>query len=364
MSVYSVCTEMSDITAMTADTLRQEGPPPVGPLRIVIPGGEGHLGKILARYLAQRGHEITTLTRNPDGLSACDTRTQLADETSPRKVLAWDGCSLGSWTEALERADVLINLAGRSVDCRYNRRNREQILQSRLQSTAILGEAIRKMRRPPKVWLNASTATIYRHSFDRAMDESTGELGGDELDAPASWRFSIEVAKQWEHALFASSTPDTRKIALRTAMVMSSEPGGIFEVLSRLVQMGFGGAWGSGRQYISWIHEQDFSRGIEHLISHGSLTGAINLAAPVPLPNRNFMSALRRAWGIDVGLPASRWMLEAGAVVLRTETELLLKSRRVIPGILAASDFKFLFPAWPQAATDLVRSRRQRSRIR
>ena len=274
----------------------------------------------------------------------------------------WDGRTLGGWIEALDGADVLINLAGRSVDCRYNAKNRNAILQSRVESTFILGEAIEKLRRPPAVWLNASTATIYRHSFDRAMDEASGEIGGLEPDAHPSWQFSVEVARQWEQSLFSSHTPKTRKIAMRTAMVMSSRQGGIFEIVLRLVRLGLGGAWGSGRQYISWIHEQDFLRAIDHLIWDERIHGVVNLAARAPLPNREFLSALREAWGTSFGLPATRWMLEVGAALLQTETELLLKSRRVIPGILPQHGFEFRFPSWPQAAQDLVSRWRGASR--
>jgi len=266
----------------------------------------------------------------------------------------WDGTALGAWIEGLENADVLINLAGQSVDCRYNAKNREQILRSRVDSTAVLGKAIQSLHRPPRLWLNASTATIYRHTYDRDMDEVSGELGGNERDTPKSWRFSIDVARQWEQTFFASQTAGTRKIALRTAMVMSSEPGGIFEVVLRLVHLGLGGQWGSGRQYMSWIHGQDFSRAIEFLIARKEITGVVNLAAPGPLPNAQFLSVLRDAWGIGFGLPASERMLQVGAFVLGTEAELLLKSRRVVPGLLQRHGFEFRFPEWPEAARNLV----------
>jgi len=276
-------------------------------------------------------------------------------------MILWDGRSLGSWVETLEHADVVINLAGRSVDCRYTSANRAEILRSRVESTEILGTAIREMRFPPRLWLNASTATIYRHSMDRDMDEATGELGGNEPDVPPTWRFSIEVARQWETCFFAADTPRTRKVALRSAMVMSVEPGGVLEVLLRLVRTGLGGAWGSGRQYMSWIHEEDFVRAVEFLIEREEIATAVNLAAPYPLPNEQFLSHLRNAWGISVGLPANDWMLEIGAFLLRTETELLLKSRRVVPGILQNHGFAFRFPEWSEAARDLVRRWRAKS---
>jgi uncharacterized protein (TIGR01777 family) len=273
--------------------------------------------------------------------------------------LAWDGENLGSWVEALEDADVLINLSGRSVDCRYNARNREAILQSRVRSTAVLGRAIQHMSRPPRLWLNASTATIYRHTYDRAMGEATGEIGGGEDNAPPTWRFSIDVAQRWEQTLFAVHTPNTRKVAMRAAMVMSATPGGVFEVLVRLVSTGLGGSWGCGRQYMSWIHEEDFFRAVEYLIEDQQITGAVNLAAPHPLPNEEFLSALRDAWGISFGLPAREWMLAVGAYFLRTETELLLKSRRVVPDLLLKKGFEFCYPEWPTAARALVQKWRE-----
>jgi len=270
-------------------------------------------------------------------------------------MVAWDGVNLRSWVRELEKADVLINLSGRSVNCRYNSANRRKIMESRTQSTRVLGEAFNRLADPPRLWMNASTATIYRHALDRAMDEITGELGGNEPNAPSSWRFSIDVAKRWEECFFAANTPNTRKIALRSAMTMSPDRGGIFDVLLRLVRFGLGGASGSGKQFVSWIHGVDFVRAIDYLIATEGITGCVNVAAPGHLPNNEFMAALRHAWGRRVGLPSAKWMLETGAVFVRTETELILKSRRVVPGRLLASGFQFRFPEWAAAAQDLVR---------
>ncbi|HXY01795.1 MAG TPA: DUF1731 domain-containing protein [Candidatus Limnocylindrales bacterium] len=334
---------MNATTVATAERGGQATNRPAETLRIVIPGGEGHLGRLLSRHLNGLGHDVTTLTRDPHG-----------DGDAAWNRVGWDGQNLGEWVGALSGADVLINLVGRSVDCRYNARNRRQILQSRLQSTALLGQAIRGLGRPPRLWLNASTATVYRHSLDRGMDEFTGELGGNEPDAPVSWAFSVEVAKEWEKAFFGVPTPRTRKVAMRAAMVMSLEPDGIFEVLLRLTRMGLGGMWGSGRQYMSWIHEVDFCRSVEFLIEHEGILGAVNLAGPSPVTNDEFLFVLRDAWGIDYGLPLREWMLSVGALLLRTETELLFKSRRAFPGVLLRQGFEFSFPEWPQAALDLV----------
>ncbi len=225
---------------------------------------------------------------------------------------------------------------------------------SRILSTRLLNQVISKLHRPPRVWLNASTATIYRHALDRPMDESTGELGGGEPGAPRQWDFSIRIAKDWEETFFAAPTPATRKVALRSAIIFSPDRGGPFALLSRLVRLGLGGASGSGRQFVSWIHDRDFVRAVDLLLTGDSWTGVVNLAAPDPLPNRAFMQALRDAWAAPVGLPAADWMIGAAGMLLRTESELVLKSRRVIPGRLLDAGFQFQFPEWPAAARDLV----------
>jgi len=309
-------------------------------LRIVLTGGSGQMGTLLARHFDEQGHQVVVIARSV--------------QAAPWRVVEWDGATLGDWSRELERADLLINLAGRSVNCRYTPANRKAIKDSRVQSTLLLGRAIARLAHPPRVWMNASTATIYRHALDRAMDEETGEIGGNERDCPSSWRFSIDVATSWEEAFFSAVAPRTRKIALRSAMTMSPDRGGIFAELLRLVRLGLGGTAGSGDQYVSWIHEADFIRSIEFLMAHEEFEGPVNLAAPNPLPNREFMRALRRAWGTRVGLPAPRPLLELGAVFLRTETELILKSRRVVPGRLLRAGFEFQFPEWPGAARDLV----------
>ena len=308
--------------------------------RIVLPGGSGQVGTVLARHFHGRGHEVVVLARGR--------------RPAPWRVVPWDGKNLGGWTSELEDADVVINLAGRSVNCRYTPENRREIFDSRIKTTALLGRAISQLARPPRLWMNASTATIYRHIYDRPMDEETGEIGGNEPDAPDGWKFSIEVATGWEKAFFDAAMPNTRKVALRSAIMMSPDRGGVFDLLLRLVRFGLGGAAGSGRQFMSWIHDADFLASIEYLIEHEEFDGVVNLASPNPLPNCDFMRALRKAWGMPIGLPASAWMLEVGSIFLRTETELVLKSRRVVPKRLLDSGFQFRFPEWPAAAQDLV----------
>jgi len=266
----------------------------------------------------------------------------------------WDARSKGSWTAELEGADVVINLAGRSVNCRYNPANRREIMQSRVESTHAIGQALREAVRPPRVWLQAGTATIYAHRYDAPNDEATGILGGSELNAPDTWRFSIEVAKAWEKAASeAGELPRTRKVLMRSAIAFSPDRGGAFDILLGLVRHGLGGRSGNGRQYVSFIHEADFVSAIYWLINNEEIDGPVNLAAPNPLPNAEFMRALRQAWGIGFGLPAAEWMLEIGAVFLKTETELILKSRRVVPGRLLKAGFTFQFPEWPRAAAEL-----------
>ncbi len=307
-------------------------------MKIVIAGGSGQVGNALTRAFLLDGHEVVILSRG-------ETKTQA-------RVARWDGESQGPWKAELDGADVVVNLAGRSVDCRYNVPNRRDILQSRVNSTQAIGTAIATANTPPRVWLQASTATIYSHRFDAPNDEIDGILGGEELDAPSSWRFSIEVAKAWEAACNEVELPATRKVLLRSAMTMSPDKGGIFDVLLTLVRRGLAGTCGDGRQYVSWIHEQDFVSAVYWLIEH-DMNGAVNLCSPTPLPNTEFMRTLRESWGTRIGLPATRWMLELGALFLRTETELILKSRRVMPRRLLDAGFVFAYPNWREASQEL-----------
>jgi uncharacterized protein len=248
---------------------------------------------------------------------------------------------------------VVINLAGRSVNCRYTAENRRTIKESRVSSTRVLGEAIARAAHPPRVWLQSSTATIYAHRYDAPNDEATGLIGSSEPDAPSTWRFSIDVAQAWERAANEAVTPRTRKVLMRSSMIMSPDRGGIFDVILGLVRFGLGGPVGDGRQYVSWIHDHDFVQAVYWLIERDDFEGVVNLAAPNPLPYAEFMRTLRHAWGMPVGLPATAWMVEIGAFLMRTESELVLKSRRVVPGRLLQSGFSFEFPTWAEAAGDL-----------
>jgi len=314
-------------------------------LRIVIPGGSGQIGRMLARYFQERGHHVTVLTRAPF--------------TANWQTVHWDGLTLGAWVETLEGADVCIHLSGKSVNCRCTARNRRGLRDSRIGPTLLLHRAFAELQNPPRVWMNASTATIYRHSLDRPMDEATGEIGGEMISghrrAPEKWNWTVQLVKDWEAAFFETPTPRTRKIALRTSLVFSPAPGSIFAVLSRLVRVGLGGTQGSGRQLVSWMHESDFARAVEFLIDREEIDGPVNLAAPNPLPNRDFMEAFREAWRMPNGLWAPAAAIAVGSFFLRTEPELVLKSRYVVPGLLLGAGFEFGFPTWPEAVTDLVR---------
>lgn len=294
-------------------------------MKLVLTGGSGYLGRLIKGHFSAAGHDVVPISRS--------------------EGVRWDGRTLGLWATELEGAEAVINLAGRSVNCRYNEKNMAEIYSSRLDSTRVLGEAIAKCTHPPKVWLNSSSATIYRHAEDRPMDEATGEIGSG---------FSVDVCQKWEKTLAEADTPSTRRVALRTAMVMGPGRGGPFEAFYRLVRLRLGGSMAGGRQFVSWIHSDDFCRSLDWLIEQ-DLEGAVNLAAPDPLPNGEFMRILREAAGIRLGLPATNWMLKVGAWLLGTETELIVKSRRVVPGRLLQGGFEFRFSTWREAAPDLVR---------
>jgi uncharacterized protein (TIGR01777 family) len=313
-------------------------------MKIVIPGGTGQVGTILNRALTAAGHDVVVLTRRP-------TR---------HGEVRWDGETLGQWAEVIDGSDIVINLAGRSVSCRYTASNLQAMMDSRVRSTEVVGEAIAHAARPPRVWLQMSTATVYSHRFDAPNDEATGAIGGSEPDVPDYWGYSVRIARAWERAQEEAHTPHTRKVALRSAMVMSPDRGGVFDVLLGLTRLGLGGPVAGGAQYVSWIHDRDFVRAVDFLVDREDLTGPVNLAAPEPLPQRAFMRTLRSAWGAPLGLPATEWMAEIGAFALRSDTELLLKSRRVVPGRLLDEGFGFEYARWPEAADDLA----QRVRLR
>ena len=289
--------------------------------KIVIAGGTGFLGQLLSENFVKQDFEVVVLTRK-----------HVEDQNGIRYV-KWDGSSIGSWTRELEEADVLINLNGKSVDCRYTEANKQAIYDTRIQATYILGEAIKKCKVPPKLWINASSATIYGHVVDREMDEATGEIGEG---------FSVDVCKKWERTFFDFEMPNVRQVALRISIVLGAS-GGALIPLKRLAQFGLGGRQGDGKLYFSWVHEQDFVEVVKWVIQNESATGIYNVASPNPVPNAVFMKQLRQALKVPFGIPSPKWLLTIGARLIGTETELILKSRRVIPTRLKEEGYQFTF---------------------
>ena len=300
--------------------------------KIVLAGGNGYLGHVLADYYKDKADEIIILSRKPQS------------QYQNIKTLLWDGRTAGGWVNDLEGTDLLINLCGKNVNCRYTKANREEIIASRVVPTKLLGDVINKMEHPPKLWINLASATIYRHAEDRPQDEETGEIG---------YGFSIDVCKKWEETFFETNTPYTRKIALRMGIVLGMSDSA-FPRLLNLVKFGMGGKQGNGQQYMSWVHEQDAAKCTEFLLEHEELSGVINCTAPGPVKNTEFMAAIRRAWGMPFGLPAPTWLLTIGAAIIGTETELILKSRWVLPKRLTDAGYVFSFGEAAYAIDDLL----------
>jgi uncharacterized protein (TIGR01777 family) len=299
--------------------------------QIVIFGANGFLGRYLARHYQRQGREVVCVARHRDGWSG------------DGMFLEWDGRGHGPWALALEGAERVINLAGRSVNCRYHERNRREIVESRVASTKVIGEAIAACQVPPKLWMNASTATWYRHAEDGPQDEWQGEPGEG---------FSEEVARAWEESFFAAKVPGaTRKVALRAGMVLANEDGTVFEVLRHLTRRGLGGTMGKGEQRVSWIHLDDMLAALDFIAADPLLDGVFNLTAPEFPTNRELMRAFREQQGVPFGLPAARWMLALGARLMGTEPELVLKSRWADPRRLREAGFRW---RWPRLATALA----------
>lgn len=296
-------------------------------MKIILAGGTGFLGNALRKYFEDKGNEVLILTRKPE----------LANE------IYWDAVNIGDWIEALEHTDALINLTGKSVDCRYTEDNKRAILDSRVKSTEVLQKAINLCKHPPKVWLNSSSATIYVHAETQAMNEDDGIIGDD---------FSMNICKSWEKAFFEDSAVPIRKVALRTAIVLGNSGGG-FRKMKMLSRLGLGGKQGSGKQMISWIHEKDFCRAVEFIIKQPKMTKKVNITTPHPLRNEDFMKRLRQSIGMPLGLNSPVFLLELAAIFIRTETELLLKSRNVYPERLLQNGFQFEFPTVDEAFADL-----------
>ena len=300
--------------------------------KIVLAGGNGYLGTVLAGYYKNKAEEIVIFSRH-------------AKQTySNVRTVVWDGKTRGKWTAELVNADMLINLCGKNVNCRYTAKNKAGIFASRLLPTELLGEVIHDLYEPPKLWINLGSATIYRHADDRPQDEYTGEIGTG---------FSVDVCNAWEAAFNRYETPKTRKVALRMGIVLGRSDS-VFPRLLNLVKLGFGGKQGNGEQYVSWIHETDAARSTEWLMDHPELTGVFNCVAPNPVKNNDLMHTIRKVYGMPVGLPAPKWLLEIGSVVIGTETELILKSRWVLPKRLLDSGFEFEYPGAEGAVRNIL----------
>jgi uncharacterized protein (TIGR01777 family) len=302
--------------------------------KIVIAGGNGFLGTLLSEYFQDKAKSIVILSRKK------------IETFLPIHCVLWDGETIGAWVNELEGADVVINLAGKNVNCRYNEENKNEIYESRLKSTRVLGHAIAESKSPPKLWINSGSATIYRGSFDKLMTEEQGEIGDD---------FSMDVCKKWEACFNEFKLAQTRKIILRIGIVLGPG-GGAMPPLLNLVKIGLGGPQGNGKQYCSWIHQNDFCRAVEYVINDRHAEGVFNVSAPEPLPNKYFMKAMREASKMPVGLAMPEWLLRIGAVFIRTEPELILKSRKVYPKRLLDKHFVFEFADAKAALEDLCRT--------
>ncbi|MCO5950931.1 TIGR01777 family oxidoreductase [Mucilaginibacter flavidus] len=301
--------------------------------KIVLAGGNGYLGTVLAGYYKDKAEEIVILSRHEKQTDG-NVRT-----------VTWDGKTAGKWTAELVNADMLVNLCGKNVNCRYTEKNKSEIFASRLLPTELLGQVIHDLYEPPKLWINLSSATIYRHAEDGPQDEATGEIGTG---------FSVDVCNAWEAAFYKYETPKTRKVALRMGIVLGRSDS-VFPRLLNLVKLGIGGMQGNGEQYVSWVHEHDAARSTEWLMEHPGLNGIVNCTAPIPVKNAELMHIIRKTYGMPLGLPAPKWLLEIGSVVIGTETELILKSRWVLPKRLLDSGFKFEFETAEAAVNDILR---------
>jgi hypothetical protein len=308
--------------------------------RVILAGGSGFLGTLLAQHFSALNRDLVVLTRSPRG------------SQGPVRECGWDGRTVGPWAAELEGAAAVVNLTGRSVNCRYTAKNRREIVDSRVDSTRVIGEAIARCATPPRVWLNSSTATLYRHTFGPAWDETATDFTAT---PEAKDAFSVAVGLAWERAFEEALTPLTRQVTLRITMVLGLGRNSVFPVLRRLARLGLGGAMGSGHQYVSWIHDADFCRAVAWLIARDDFSGVVNLAAPNPVTNAEMMRLCREGCGApwSVGLPAKAWMLEVGALFLRTETELILKSRRVVSRRLGEGGFEFRYTQLADAVRDL-----------
>lgn len=300
--------------------------------KIIIAGGTGFLGQLIAKDFLNKNYDVIILTRRKS-----ETKNNI-------KYINWDAKNIGNWSQELENADTLINLTGKSVDCRYTEKNKKEIINSRVNATKVLAKAIESLKNPPSLWFNASTATIYEFSYSKPMDEETGDIGND---------FSMTVAKKWEKAFFDSPTPKTRKIALRISLVLGKS-GGVIPVLKKLVLFHLGGKQGNGKQKFAWLHETDMLRIIGYCIENNNIKGPINCVSTEIIDNKKFMNTFRKNMKICLGIPTPEFMVHIGAFFMRTEPELILKSRYVVPKKLTDLGFQFEYPKIDEALYNIL----------
>ena len=312
--------------------------------KIIIAGGTGFIGQEMTKYFGKENKVIILTRQLEKSFNNRNKYNALAkDDLQNVKFIQWDGKSTGEWSQELEETDIVINLAGKSVNCRYTQKNKKEIFDSRTNTTKIIGTVIHQSQKPPALWVNASSATIYRNAKDKAQDEYNGEIEND---------FSVQVCKLWEKTFFEQMTPATRKVALRMAITIG--PGGILIPYFNLLKFGLGGKQGNGKQMYSWVHIKDTCRMIEWIYDHPEMTGIYNCSSPNPVTNSEFMLTLRKITGHIVGLPAFKWMLKAGAIIIGTEPELILKSRWVVPTKIIESGFQFKYPLLIEALSDII----------
>lgn len=306
-------------------------------MKVILAGGTGYLGKLLQNHFLKLNYEVVVLSRRE------------RPSKGNLSFVVWDGVTINQdWLHELKGAEVLINLAGRTVNCRYNEKNKKEILDSRVLSTRVLNHAVAEVTKEKdsnlKVWINFASATIYRHSLDKEMNEAEGEIGSG---------FSVSVCEAWENE-FYSVKQSVRKVALRLAMVMGKEDGPLVPLLG-LAKVFLGGPHSSGDQYVSWLSESDFFGIIDFVIKNENIEGSVNASSPFPETNRVFMSGIREALGLNFGFRLRNWMLEVGAFFMGTETELVKKSRRVVPARLLEAGYVFKYPQWREYVSQLTK---------
>ena len=307
-------------------------------MKIVLAGGTGFLGGLLAASFLSKGYEVVILGRRPNFVASA-------------RYVPWSGFCLGKWAEEIDGADVVINLAGKNVKCRYTDKNLKEIRDSRVLSTKVIGEAVKQAVQPPSLWIQMSSAAIYAHSLTEPHNEETGKIG---LNEPHPvWIKIVQLVQDWEQALYSSETADTRKTVIRSGVVMGLNPGGAFDIFSKLARLGLGGSVAGGRQMISWIHQWDFVEAIHFLIEKKEICGPVNLCSPYPVSQGEFMKILRKNLGVKLALPAPAWAVKLSAYIIGVDSELSLKSRYALPQVLLNHQFLFKYPKWDQAVKEL-----------